>query len=312
MYKENTYFFMFFWGFDAFLSNNKYKEVIKPMKQFKNLTIQDDFMFAKVMTSNLELTKKAIEVITGRKVENIQFHKAQYTSNPYIEAKGTRFDVLLEGDDVRYDIEMQVRKQNDLFERNTYYTSMLVVDSLRKGMSYKELPHIFVIFICIFDPFGVGKERYIANERLSSEGKDITDEVNYNGGYDKIYLNAGPVKPTHTEGNKDLTNFLEYIRNNVISDELTEEMNNLVENTRINAEVELEYMTLEEKLNEFKAEGREEGIAKGKQEEKVSLIKNMLQKNKYCISEIVELTQLSEEDVERIAQELKNSTENAK
>ena len=29
------------------------------MKQFKNLTIQDDFMFAKVMTSNLELTKKS-------------------------------------------------------------------------------------------------------------------------------------------------------------------------------------------------------------------------------------------------------------
>ena len=272
------------------------------MKQFKNLTIQDDFMFAKVMTANLELTKKAIEVITGRKVEDIQFHKAQYTSNPYIEAKGTRFDVLLEGDDVRYDIEMQVRKQNDLTQRNTYYTSMLVVDSLRKGMSYKELPHIFVIFICIFDPFGVGKERYIASERLCSEGKDITDEVNYNGGYDKIYLNAGPVKPTHTEGNKDLTNFLEYIRNNVISDELTEEMNNLVENTRINAEVELEYMTLEEKLNEFKAEG----IAEGEKNKAIETATKMIQKNKYCISEIAELTQLSEEDVERIAQELKS------
>ena len=34
--------------------------------------------------------------------------------------------------------------------------------------------------------------------------------------------------------------------------------------------------------------------------------------NKYSISEIAELTQLSEEDVERIAQELKNSTENTK
>lgn len=268
------------------------------MKQFKNLTIQDDFMFAKVMTANLELTKKAIEVITGRKVEDIQFHKAQYTTNPYIEAKGTRFDVLLEGDDVRYDIEMQVRKQNDLTQRNTYYTSMLVVDSLRKGMSYKELPHIFVIFICIFDPFDVGKERYIASERLCSEGKDITDEVNYNGGYDKIYLNAGPVKPTHTEGNKDLTNFLEYIRNNVISDELTEEMNNLVENTRINAEVELEYMTLEEKLNEFKAEG--------KQEQAIETATKMIQKGKYSISEIAELTQLSEEAIEKIAQELKS------
>ena len=63
-------------------------------------------------------------------------------------------------------------------------------------------------------------------------------------------------------------------------------------------------MTLEEKLNEFKAEG--------KQEEKVLLVKNMLQKNKYSISEIAELTQLSEEDVKKIDQELKNSTENTK
>ena len=275
------------------------------MKQFKNLTIQDDFMFAKVMTANLELTKKAIEVITERKVEDIQFHKAQYTTNPYIEAKGTRFDVLLEGDDVRYDIEMQVRKQNDLTQRNTYYTSMLVVDSLRKGMSYKELPHIFVIFICIFDPFDVGKERYIASERLCSEGKDITDEVNYNGGYDKIYLNAGPVKPTHTEGNKDLTNFLEYIRNNVISDELTEEMNNLVENTRINAEVELEYMTLEEKLNEFKAEGRKEGIAEGEKKTRIETARNLLLMGKLTNSEIADSTQLSLEEIEKLKQDLK-------
>ena len=279
------------------------------MKQFKNLTIQDDFMFAKVMTANLELTKKAIEVITGRKVEDIQFHKAQYTTNPYIEAKGTRFDVLLEGDDVRYDIEMQVRKQNDLTQRNTYYTSMLVVDSLRKGMSYKELPHIFVIFICIFDPFDVGKERYIASERLCSEGKDITDEVNYNGGYDKIYLNAGPVKPTHTEGNKDLTNFLEYIRNNVISDELTEEMNNLVENTRINAEVELEYMTLEEKLNEFKAEGREEGIAEGEKKTRIETARNLLLMTDFPIDKITKITLLPLEEIEKLKSELKEQGE---
>ena len=279
------------------------------MKQFKNLTIQDDFMFAKVMTANLELTKKAIEVITERKVEDIQFHKAQYTTNPYIEAKGTRFDVLLEGDDVRYDIEMQVRKQNDLTQRNTYYTSMLVVDSLRKGMSYKELPHIFVIFICIFDPFGVGKERYIASEKLCSEGKDITDEVNYNGGYDKIYLNAGPVKPTHTEGNKDLTNFLEYIRNNVISDELTEEMNNLVENTRINAEVELEYMTLEEKLNEFKAEGRIEGIAEGEKKTRIETARNLLLMTDFPIDKITKITLLPLEEIEKLKSELKEQGE---
>ncbi|MCI6705026.1 MAG: hypothetical protein MR458_08035, partial [Erysipelotrichaceae bacterium] len=148
------------------------------------------------------------------------------------------------------------------------------------------------------DPFDVGKERYIASERLCSEGKDITDEVNYNGGYDKIYLNAGSVKPTYTEGNKDLTNFLEYIRNNVISDELTEEMNNLVENTRINAEVELEYMTLEEKLNEFKAEG--------KQEQAIETATKMLLDGNYSMNQIIKLSSLSEKEIEELRLKLKD------
>ena len=121
-------------------------------------------------------------------------------------------------------------------------------------------------------------------------------------------MNAGPVKPTHTEGNKDLTNFLEYIRNNVISDELTEEMNNLVENTRINAEVELEYMTLEEKLNEFKAEG----IAEGEKKKAVETAKNLLLMGKLTNSEIADSTQLSLEEIGKIARNLKKVTENTK
>lgn len=149
------------------------------MKKFKNLTIQDDFMFSKAMTANLELTKKVIELITDRKVEDVKFHKSQYAVNSFVEAKGARFDVLLEGDDVRYDIEMQVKKQNDLIERNLYYTSMLVVDSLKEGRSYKDIPHIFTIFICIFDPFNEGEEKYVIKEKVESCGKDITGKIHY-------------------------------------------------------------------------------------------------------------------------------------
>ena len=65
-------------------------------------------------------------------------------------------------------------------------------------------------------------------------------------------------------------------------------------------------MTLEEKLNEFKAEGREEGIAEGEKKNRIETATKMIQKNKYCISEIAELTQLSEEAIEKIAQELKS------
>ena len=65
-------------------------------------------------------------------------------------------------------------------------------------------------------------------------------------------------------------------------------------------------MTLEEKLNEFKAEGRIEGIAEGEKKNRIETATKMIQKGKYSISEIAELTQLSEEDVKKIAQELKS------
>ena len=65
-------------------------------------------------------------------------------------------------------------------------------------------------------------------------------------------------------------------------------------------------MTLEEKLNEFKAEGRKEGIAEGEKNKAIETATKMIQKGKYSISEIAELTQLSEEAIEKIAQELKS------
>ena len=61
-------------------------------------------------------------------------------------------------------------------------------------------------------------------------------------------------------------------------------------------------MTLEEKLNEFKVEG----IAEGEKKTRIETATKMIQKGKYSISEIAELTQLSEKDVKKIAQELKS------
>ena len=67
-------------------------------------------------------------------------------------------------------------------------------------------------------------------------------------------------------------------------------------------------MTLEEKLNEFKAEG----IAEGEKKTRIETARNLLLMGKLTDSEIADSTQLSEEDVKKIAQELKNSTENTK
>ena len=64
-------------------------------------------------------------------------------------------------------------------------------------------------------------------------------------------------------------------------------------------------MTLEEKLNEFKAEGREEGIAEGKQEQAVETAKNLLLMTDLSKTKISEITSLSEEEIELLLQEIK-------
>ena len=64
-------------------------------------------------------------------------------------------------------------------------------------------------------------------------------------------------------------------------------------------------MTLEEKLNEFKAEGREEGIAEGEKNTRIETARNLLLMGKLTNSEIADCTQLSLEQIEKLKQELK-------
>ena len=64
-------------------------------------------------------------------------------------------------------------------------------------------------------------------------------------------------------------------------------------------------MTLEEKLNEFKAEGREEGIAEGKKKTRIETARNLLLMGKLTNSEIAGCTQLSLEQIEKLKQDLK-------
>ena len=60
-------------------------------------------------------------------------------------------------------------------------------------------------------------------------------------------------------------------------------------------------MTLEEKLNEFKAEG----IAEGEKKTRIETARNLLLMDKLTNSEIADSTQLSLEEIEKLKQDLK-------
>ncbi len=55
---------------------------------------------------------------------------------------------------------MEVKRKSALGKRSRYYQSQMDMELLLSREAYSELPDIYVIFICDFDPFDEEKYRY--------------------------------------------------------------------------------------------------------------------------------------------------------
>ena len=96
-----------FYKYNGEEKNKKIKEK-KMVKRFEDLTLQDDFMFCKVM-QNPDLCKRLIEMILSDTIGKITYISVQHNINTYEQAKSVRFDVLVQTENGKfYDVEMQV------------------------------------------------------------------------------------------------------------------------------------------------------------------------------------------------------------
>ena len=144
-------------------------------KTLKELTLKDNFLFGAVM-SDEENCRELLELILEFPVERIEVSKERsITYHPGY--KGVRLDVYAkDASHTRYNVEMQAVADRAIGKRARYYHSQVDMDALKTGTSYAELPNVYVIFICDFDPFGEGKYRYTFENRcLESEEARIED-----------------------------------------------------------------------------------------------------------------------------------------
>lgn len=119
-------------------------------KRYEELTIEDDFMFGKPI----------------------------------------RLDVYTKDQKRIYDAEMQKRNHHsleklELPKRSRFYQSTMDTDHLSKGKTYRELPEGKVLFICTFDPFGLGYGKY-SFQNLCVEDRELCLE----DGTEKIFYNC--------------------------------------------------------------------------------------------------------------------------
>ena len=193
--------------------------------KWEEIGISNDFLFGRVM-QNPKLCKKLLETILGIEIERIEYPEGQKVINLEKDAKSVRLDIFVRDEKKSvYDIEMQACSSTELPKRSRYYTAMLVLDMLDKGISYKELKHSFVIFICTFDAFD--RERYcytFENICKEEEGLRLDD------GATKIFLNA---LGTKGEVSPELKAFLRYVAGNKSDDEFVKELDAEVVKIRI-------------------------------------------------------------------------------
>ena len=268
--------------------------------QYEDLTIQDDFMFKKVMQCK-RICMRLISEIMQVEVRDITYLETEKTIEAYIEGRGIRLDVLVADEKgTHYNIEMQVRNTIGtstgkalLPKRTRYYQGSIDTDMLQKGQNFDELPPLVLIFICAFDLFDQDRYLYEFKSRCTEDYELVLDnEVTV------MFLNA-----LGHRGNVSqlVKNFLQYVNDHVPKDDFTNEVEDEVVRLNHDKEVRREFMVLSTRLKDERMLGIVEGRVEGKAEKAQEVAMNML-KDGVALGLIKRYSNLSEAEIRSIAQ----------
>ena len=231
---------------------------MKRKKQLKELTLKDNFMFGAVMMEE-ENCKRFLELALGFPIERVEVSKEKsIVYHP--EYKGVRLDVYAKNEhNTRYNVEMQVAKKAELGKRVRYYHGQIDMELLLSGSDYTELPEVYVIFICDFDPFGKKKYRYTFTKQCEEEPGAQLQE-----GCKSIFLSTRGENDREVPG--ELVSFLNFVKADLsesetdFEDDFVEKLQNTIRRIKSNREMEERFMIFEEMLRDERAEGKAEAV----------------------------------------------------
>ena len=271
------------------------------VKTYEELELKDDFMFSVIMRDP-RYVKPFLETILRIKIAKIEYPEVQKNIDIAAGAKGIRLDVYVEDEKhTVFNLEMQTTTARNLPKRMRYYQGMIDLNILEKGDDYNHLKKSYVIFVCTFDPFGLGRHIYTFENRCS---EDIA--LTLNDGTVKIILNT---KGTLDDVSPEMKRLLDYVDGKGVSDTFTRDLEEAVQSARQNEKWRLDYMTLQQEYRERFQEGKVEGIKEGKIEglregKIVGKIETLYEELHMTVVEIAEKLAISEEEVQRIVDAL--------
>lgn len=275
-------------------------------KPWEELGISNDFLFGKIM-QNPELCRELLQrILPDLEIDHIEYPELQKEIKPDADAKSIRLDVYVkDGKETVYDIEMQMAVTKELPRRSRYYQSMIDLQLIDKGQSYKLLKPSYVIFICPFDLFGKGRHLYtFENICREDNGVSLQD------GAVKIFLNADG---RLDDVSKELKAFLDYVAGKKPDDSYVRKLEAAVRKARKNRKWRHEYMTLLMRDQENIEKGIKEGIETGLKEGietgifgMISALRDLKIADDIILQKIQEKFNVPKEEAEKYLQESKS------
>ena len=276
-------------------------------KPWEDLTITDDFMFCKVM-SDPDICKELLEILLHIKIERLKFQEPQKSFKLTSESRGIRLDVYVKDSNRVFDIELQTTNKRNLELRTRYYQGVMDISELEKGEFFSNMKESYIIFICMFDPFGADMPIYTVKQTFAENEKLIFDDKTH-----KIFYN---VKAFEKIANDVETKaFLEYLCKHQPTSKFTDTLERAVYRNRNNQNWRKDYMTLAYNLSlaaekaakkaakkareEGISIGRNEGISLGAQQKAIETAKKFLAMG-LSVEQVADGTGLSIEEIEKL------------
>ena len=225
--------------------------------------LSNNFLFVKVM-SDPEILKPFLEMVLKIKIKKLKMTEYEKTLIPDMYAKGIRMDVYADdgknaGEGTLYNVEMQQRNEYNISKRSRYYQSAMDIDALAKGEDYDRLKNTYIIFVCLFDPFGRERQRYTFVKTCMEE-----NDIRLDDGSVVLVLTDNPGEP-------EIEKFYRYLKNSTDEEaessesEFIKQLNRQVQKVRYDRKTEVEYLNFERLQKEQYNIGRKDGYLEGKQ-----------------------------------------------
>ena len=218
-------------------------------------------------------------------------HVVTQQSADNLYGRGVRFDVLAEDSEGKlYDCEVQRANEGAAARRARYNSSMIDARELSKGAAFCELPETWVIFITENDVYGAGCPLYHVERIIQEIQRPFCDGAHI------LYVNGSNREDTPL-GRLMQDFFCESPKKMYYK-----ELANRADYFKTEAEGVHTMCELMEKFGEKKLEeGRLEGRLEGRIESARRTATALLALGKLTVSQIADATQLSLEEVKRLA-----------